>query len=109
MAYKVFSFILLSLCVSTISITITKTRIFLPLRHWAHKQGWWLGTLLSCPYCLSHWVSGFFVILVNVFNPVIGITNILWIDTVILIFATVSLVTVVNWVMCSSLARCESK
>ena len=109
MAYKIFSFILLSLCVSTISITVTKSRFFLFLRHWANKHGWWLGTLLSCPYCLSHWVSGFLVILLSIFNPLIQLTNILWIDTIILIFATVSLVTVINWMMCASLTRCESK
>jgi len=109
LAYKVFSFILLSLCVSTISVTIAKTRIFLSLRHWAHNRTWWLGTLLSCPYCLSHWVSGFFVTLLYIYNPLISITGIVWIDAIITIFATVSLVSVITWLMCCSLSKCESK
>jgi hypothetical protein len=38
------------------SHTITKERIFEPVRR-RLDHGTWIGYLLSCPYCTSHWVA----------------------------------------------------
>lgn len=40
-----------SMCVACISWTVTKTKIFKPIRE---KLGW---EVLKCPYCLSFWVA----------------------------------------------------
>ena len=50
-------FILLGLAVGTVSYTITKGSIFGPLRVWVIERSYWLGKLMQCPYCMSHWVA----------------------------------------------------
>ena len=40
-----------------ISHTITRERIGAPLRDRLGGKATWLGYLVSCPYCLSHWVA----------------------------------------------------
>lgn len=37
--------------------TIAKERIFLPLRERLGGKETWLGYLVSCPYCLSHYLA----------------------------------------------------
>lgn len=49
--------LLVSLVVMGISQTIAKERIFEPLRHRLGGKETWLGYLVSCPYCVSHWVA----------------------------------------------------
>lgn len=48
---------LISLAISAISYTISRTEIFKPIRKLICSRLNWLGKLISCPYCLSHWVS----------------------------------------------------
>lgn len=59
-------FILLGLCCGVISYTITKGSIFGPLRVWVIERNYWLGKLMQCPYCMSHWVA---LAAMLVFNP----------------------------------------
>lgn len=40
-----------------ISHTIARERIFAPLRERLHGQDTWFGYLVSCPYCVSHYVA----------------------------------------------------
>lgn len=37
--------------------TISRERIFQPLRRALGDRETWLGYLVSCPYCLSHWIA----------------------------------------------------
>ena len=39
------------------SHTVAKERIFAPLRDRLGGKRTWLGYLLSCPYCASHWFA----------------------------------------------------
>lgn len=47
---------LLSVVVGATSLTLTRARIFKPIRD--HFKGRFVGKLLNCPYCTSYWVSG---------------------------------------------------
>lgn len=40
-----------------ISHTIARERIFAPLRNRLGGMDTWFGYLVSCPYCVSHWVA----------------------------------------------------
>lgn len=40
-----------------ISHTIARERLGAPLRDRLGGKATWLGYLVSCPYCLSHWVA----------------------------------------------------
>ena len=48
--------LLLSLVTASISFTISEAKLFKPLREWVQKK-LPLGELLSCGYCLGHWVA----------------------------------------------------
>src|SRR5579884_2310040 len=52
-----FRLIAVSLVTMAVSHTIAKERICEPLRRWAGGKETWLGYLVSCPYCASHWVA----------------------------------------------------
>lgn len=47
----------LSLATTAISLTITRARIFKEIRESIDSRSEWLGDLIHCPYCTSHWVS----------------------------------------------------
>ncbi|WP_373855435.1 DUF1360 domain-containing protein [Desulfocucumis palustris] len=90
---------MLAMCVSTISLTITKSKVFSPLRNWVIKRNEKLGSLLSCPYCMSHWVATFYVIVLYIYSPMAMVTNILFIDATITIFAIISLATIITGIV----------
>lgn len=46
----------LSLAFAIISVTLTKGKIFRKQRLWVAKRSPWAYSLLSCPYCTSHWI-----------------------------------------------------
>lgn len=91
--------------VATVSFTISKSKFFKFLRYWANQRNEKLGALLSCPYCMSHWVAAFFVILLYIYSPVIMVTTILLIDATITIFAIISLATIITGLMHFSITR----
>jgi len=46
-----------SLIVMGLSHTIARERIFAPLRDRLGGKETWLGYLVSCAYCVSHWIA----------------------------------------------------
>lgn len=40
-----------------IAHTIARERLCAPLRSWAGGHDTFFGYLLSCPYCVSHWIA----------------------------------------------------
>jgi hypothetical protein len=57
--------LLLSLVAAAISFTVAEMKLFEPLRRWMPKESFWVE-LLSCGYCLGHWVA---FALVAVYRP----------------------------------------
>ena len=49
--------LVLALATSAISVTVTRSGVFLGLRNFVADRSKWLGDLMHCPYCMSHWVS----------------------------------------------------
>lgn len=87
--------ILLVVCAtSTVSITVTKSKVMEPLREWLKNKNQWAGKLFSCAYCFSHWTAFLLVGLsgVQAFNNY-------WINFVLCSFAVVALSTVLSAVM----------
>ncbi len=72
--------LLISLSVASISYTVTKTKIFLPLRK---KTNWYI---LQCPYCLSHWISLYFIAISG-----LKLYNNLFIDIILFTFSIITL------------------
>src|SRR4051794_36030173 len=48
---------MVSAVVMCLSYTITKERIFAPLRERLGGKDTFFGYLFSCPYCTSHWIA----------------------------------------------------
>ena len=49
--------LMLSLAVSSVSVTLTKSGIFRNLRFYVASHSNLLGQLFRCNYCMSHWLS----------------------------------------------------
>lgn len=45
-----------------LTLTVSRSQLFSPVREWVKKHSKFLGELLTCPYCLSHWVSALIVV-----------------------------------------------
>jgi hypothetical protein len=50
-----------SLVTMGLSHTIARERLFAPLRARLGGKESWLGYLVSCPYCVSHWIAAVLV------------------------------------------------
>lgn len=97
--------LILSLPVSTISLTITKSSLFERLREWALERNKWLGKLVSCPYCTSHWVS---FALVAWYQPRMLQSAWLPVDLIISAFAIVALAMPISFVVLCSFKNMAS-
>ena len=47
----------LSIITASISFAVSETKLFRPLREWVRGRSKFFGDLLSCGYCLGHWVA----------------------------------------------------
>ncbi|HET6282449.1 MAG TPA: DUF1360 domain-containing protein [Polyangia bacterium] len=56
-AAGLFQLVAVSLVVMGLAHTITRERITEPLRTRLGGKDTWLGYLVSCPYCVSHWIA----------------------------------------------------
>jgi len=60
----------LSAMVSSMTWTVSKTKIFLPVRKEISRHSKIIGELVECPYCLSHYISSV-VVLVSLFYGIL--------------------------------------
>jgi ABC-type phosphate/phosphonate transport system permease subunit len=49
--------VVLALAVSAASMTLTKAKLFSPIRDRIDNRSEWFGELVGCPYCMSHWLA----------------------------------------------------
>lgn len=89
--------VVLGMAVGVVSMTISKASIFERLRVWIDRESEWLGDLVSCPYCTSHWVA---LVAVIAFEPRPLQTQWDLLDMVAAVFA----VTFVSSVACGAIA-----
>jgi len=67
--------LVLGIATGAISLVLTKSTVFDFAHDWLERKAPFLGEMLNCPWCTSHWVALFFVLvyrprLLNVFAPV---------------------------------------
>lgn len=86
--------VLLSAVVMGMSHTIAKERVFAPMRERLGGKSTWLGYLVSCPYCVSHWLAFMLVPLVGTYPLQIAF-RLGWVEWVIEWFLASVLVTVI--------------
>jgi|GEM_PF-1269025 len=73
--------------------TITKERIFAPLRERLGGKETWFGYLVSCPYCASHYVAFLLVPLTGTYPIPVVVGG--WLGSVLSWFLSSILVTVI--------------
>lgn len=54
--------IIIGLATATVAVTVAQSRLFASLRQRITNRWEWGGELISCPYCLGHWVAVVFVL-----------------------------------------------
>jgi len=60
--------IVLGIATGAISLVLTKSALFNFMHEWLEKRSPFIGEMLNCPWCTSHWVALFFVI---VYRPLL--------------------------------------
>lgn len=48
---------LTSIGIAVVSMDISKTAIFRPFRQWFFNRWYFAFKLLSCPWCIAHWLA----------------------------------------------------
>ncbi|WP_334183031.1 hypothetical protein [Novosphingobium sp.] len=91
--------VIIAIAASSISITITLTEIFRPLRELINKAGHMIGYLFHCFYCMSHWAV--FVGIV-IYRPVLISSGMRWVDLIVSAFVTITLSTLVSGIIFSA-------
>lgn len=69
---RFFPLLFLALVSATMTVTLTRASIFERPRRWLSEKSVFLGKLLACPYCSSHWVA---FALVGVYRPQVLVTH----------------------------------
>lgn len=95
----------LSLVVSTTSVTIAKAGLFREFRRTVARYSTWLGELVHCPYCLSHWIA---VALVFLYQPHLTHGNIPVVDDMVSLFVLVAMATLWSKHLCGSLQAMDA-
>lgn len=78
----------LAVASASLSVTISQTELFAPLRAWADKVGHMTGHLFHCFYCISHWVV---IIGVAIYRPVLISSGAVIVDWIVSAFFTITL------------------
>ena len=88
----VYQIIVLALATGSIATTISKTDIFKSTREWICAKNKWLGELVACSYCISHWIAFAFVM---IYQPIL-IKKYIIIDLFTSVFVVVTLSSIVS-------------
>ncbi|GAA4254297.1 DUF1360 domain-containing protein [Azospirillum formosense] len=85
--------LVIALASSSISITITQTELFAPLRAWATKVHPMVGHLMHCFYCTSHWavIAG-----ILIYQPVLVSSGHHAADLIVSAFFTITVATLTS-------------
>jgi hypothetical protein len=84
--------VVLALATAAISVTISKAQVFSSFRDWVADNNAWLGDLISCHYCTSHWVAMGFIVIYHPFLVRKWIVS----DLFVSLFATVAISALVS-------------
>jgi hypothetical protein len=60
--------VVLGIATGAISLFLTKSSLLNGFHTWLEKKSPFLGEMLNCPWCTSHWVAGFFTL---VYQPLL--------------------------------------
>ena len=88
--------VVIAVAASSVSITITQTELFAPLRALMQKAGHMIGYLFQCFYCMKHWVVA---ALILVYQPILIESGFSIVDLAVSWFFTVTISSFVSGAM----------
>jgi hypothetical protein len=86
---NILTLLFLGIATGAISMVVSRSTLLNSLHDWVEKRSVFLENLLSCPWCLSHWVSLIFTL---IYHPLIVTSWFLPLDY----FVTIMVMTVVS-------------
>jgi hypothetical protein len=100
----ILEFLIIALAGSAISMTLSKSEIFEKFRDWVVSKNDFLGKLINCPYCTSHYVNFTLLVLCNseilkMFPPVI--------NYVVVVFAMITITSFFSGVIYKAMEQME--
>jgi len=90
-----YQIVVLALATAAISTTTAKGRIFASAREWMLDRSEWLGRLVSCAYCTSHWVAMAFV---AIYRPML-VQQWFIVDFFVSVFCVVAISAIISGVI----------
>ncbi len=100
-----FQLVAVSAVVMGLAQTIAKERLFAPVRERLGGKETWLGYLVSCPYCASHWIAFVVVPLTGAYyvpaRPGLGLLGriVTWFLSSILVVVAAAFLRVAFWLV----------
>ncbi|OTG85739.1 DUF1360 domain-containing protein [Acinetobacter sp. ANC 4558] len=94
--YALIICMILAVASASISMTLTQTELFAPLRNWAKSTGHMIGHLFQCFYCMSHWVV---ILGILIYQSILIHSGYIWVDLIISVFFTITLTTFICGIM----------
>lgn len=88
MGQAVFNLVFLGIATGAISMVVSRSTILNSFHDWLEKRSVFLENLLSCPWCVSHWIALIFTI---IYRPLIVTSWFVPVDY----FVTVMVMTVI--------------
>lgn len=85
------SLLIQAAAVASVTLTIAKGKIFQPVRNWLRDHWVWGAKLMTCGYCLSHWIAAAMVAAVG---PV-AVTQVPAVNYIVTAFALISMATLI--------------
>lgn len=85
--------LMIALAAASLSMTITQTELFAPIRGWTARKNAMLGHLFSCFYCMSHWTVAAGMLL---YRPALLQSGIGFIDWLMTAFIVLTVATLIN-------------
>lgn len=93
---NVFIALFLSFPIAVLAWTITRSSLFEMIRTKIQDYSIWLGKLITCPYCCSHWLA---LILVLIYKIRIVSSSLLFLDYIMSICFIVGCSTLFVWIL----------
>ena len=91
-----YNILIMAMAVTSCSYTISKAKVFENIRNWIYDRNEWLGKLITCPYCTSHWLI--FALAINYKTRLIS-GGWLPVDYAVTIFAIVTLANLMTYIL----------
>ena len=85
----------MAFAVAAVSHTIAKAHITKSFRQWARSESTIMGDIMSCPWCLSHWVS---LCLVTAYKPVV-LKLYMPLDLIVSLFVMVAISAIIEGII----------